>query len=177
MPTAQLSIALPDAWVAVEIASADAPPTFNPSLDSALAAQLSPVLTDLKQRGVRVFAFDPLTPLAQVYPRPFPAMLYVDPVMRTNESLDALAASFPAEGANRTLIDMRKMAGVSGDRLVRRVRETRVRPDHSLELTIQYLVVTVRNGFLQSLVMQIPDDDRSLYEATLDSIAGSFAPF
>jgi hypothetical protein len=104
-------------------------------------------------------------------------MLYVNPAMRTDQSLDAIAASFQAEGSGRTLIDVRRTAGVSGDRLIRRVRETRVRPDTSLEITIQYFVVTLRSGFAHGLVMQIPEEDQGLYEATLDNIAGSFAPF
>jgi hypothetical protein len=177
MTSARLSIALPDGWDAIELAANPSPSPLNPRVDPALATQLSPVLSDLKQRGARMFAYDPATPVAQVNPRPFPAMLYVNPAMRTEQSLDAIAASFPAESSGRTLVDMRRSAGVSGDRLIRRVRETRVRPDHTLEITIQYFVVTIHGGFAHGLVMQIPEEDQGLYEATLDNIAGSFAPF
>jgi hypothetical protein len=52
-----------------------------------------------------------------------------------------------------------------------------VRPDASFEITIQYFVVTIRGGFSPGLVMQIPEEDQGLYEATLDNIADSFAPF
>src|SRR5437870_9866248 len=100
-----------------------------------------PVLGDLKARGVRMFAYDPSTPIAQVDPRPFPAMLYVEASSRTDQSLDAIAASLPPEGSGRTVIDTRRRSGVSGDRLVRRVRETRVRRDRSLETIVQYLVL------------------------------------
>ncbi len=177
MTGARLSIALPDVWDAIELASNASPSPFNPRVDPALATQLSPVVGDLRQRGARMFAYDPTTPLARVSPRPFPALLYVNPAVRTDQTLDAIAASFPAEGSGRTFVDMRRSAGVSGDRLIRRVRETRVRPDASFEIAIQYFVVTIRGGFSHGLVMQIPEEDQGLYEATLDNIADSFAPF
>src|SRR5207237_4856669 len=135
--------ALPDGWDVIELAAAPSPPPPNPRVDPALAAQLGPVVNDLIRRGVRMFAYDPTTPVAHASPRPFPAMLYVNPATRTDQSLDVLAASFPSEGAGRTLIDARRTGGVSGDRLVRRVSETRVRPDASLVRTIQYFVATI----------------------------------
>jgi hypothetical protein len=177
MTGARLSLALPDVWDVIELTGGRSPPPSKKYSDPALAAQLAPVINDLIQRGARIFAYDPATPVPQVSPRPFPAMLYVNPATRTDQTLDTIAASFSSESGGRALIDMRRTGGASGDRLIRRVRETRIRPDASFEITIQYFVVTVRGGFAHGLVMQIPAEDQDLYEAILDNIARSLAPF
>src|SRR5437867_637080 len=49
MLSARLSLALPDGWDLLELISMGGPPALNPRVDPALATQLGPVLTDLKQ--------------------------------------------------------------------------------------------------------------------------------
>ena len=173
----RLAIVLPRAWQAVDLAAPDGVERALDLLDPALATQLRPAISTLKQRGVRFFAFDPTTPVEQVTPRPFPALLYVNPAAATQQTLDALFASSPPEPTGRSQVDIRHLSGAAGDRIVRRVRETRIRPDGGTEVSIQYTVALVRGGFLHLLVIQVPGSAAALYESQLDMIASSFSPY
>ena len=173
----RLAIVLPRAWQAVDLAAPDGVERSLAPLDPALATQLRPAISTLKQQGVRFFAFDPTTPVEQVTPRPFPALLYVNPAAATQQTLDALFASSPPEPTGRSQVDIRHLSGAAGDRIVRRVRETRIRPDGGTEVSIQYTVALVRGGFLHLLVIQVPGSAAALYESQLDMIASSFSPY
>jgi hypothetical protein len=173
---ARVAIALPDTWIVVEIQRPNSP-TFPPTQSPALVSQLTPVLTDLTQREARLFAYDPSTPIEPVQPPPFPAMLYLNAASSTQLNLDEVAKKLPTEPPGRTVIDSRRLDGAAGNRLVQRIREVRVRPDGTNETTIQVVVLLPRGGYLNTLVMQVPESVFPQYAMTLDQIATSFAPF
>jgi hypothetical protein len=174
---ASIGIALPPAWKVVTLTSDLDAALRAATTDSELQAQLRPVLVQLRDGGVRFFAFDPTTPVGNLQPRQFPALAYVTRRAPPPSSLDAFFAALPPEPAGRVLLDSKHASGAVGDIVIRRVRETRIRPDRSLELSVQYQCGVLRSGSLYLLTMQVPDAALDGYASQLEKIALSFAPF
>jgi hypothetical protein len=174
---AALGIALPPSWKVVPLT-----PEFEPALrssapDPELQGQLRPVLAQLRTSGVKFFAFDPSTPIGDARPRPFPALAFASRTPSTAASVDAFFAGLPPELTGRAVIDQKHVTGAAGDMVIRRVRETRVRPDGSPEVSVQYQCAVLRGGLVDILTMQLPYSALSAYEDQLEKIALFFAPF
>ena len=172
-----VGISLPPAWRVVAITTDFEPALRSATPDSEVQAQLRPVLAQLRDGGVRFFAFDPTTPVGSYQPRQFPALAYASRRAPPPQSLDAFFAGLPPEPAGRVVIDSRHVTGAVGDLIIRRVRETRVRPDRSLEISVQYQCGVIHGSFLHILNMQVPDAVVDTYAPQMEKIALSFAPF